>query len=225
MLVQNWMKSDPETVTSDTLVSEAKRLLTEKNLRALPVVDEGRLRGLITRANCLRAAEFVSRGQDPHEFDFFANRLKVKDLMFRRPATVNANDTMEHCLRRGQDEDISQFPVVEDDKLIGLISAAEIFGLAAHVLGAWDSWSGITLSPMIISKGTLGEIAGIIENTGGTLQSMFTVDENGSDLKRVILRFQADDFDAVGAALTDAGFTLLEACPEVQNNQNTSDAG
>ena len=77
MLVQNWMKSDPETVTSDTLVSEAKRLLTEKNLRALPVVDKGRLRGLITRANCLRAAEFVSRGQDPHEFDFFADRKSV----------------------------------------------------------------------------------------------------------------------------------------------------
>ncbi|MDP7599973.1 MAG: hypothetical protein QF605_01185, partial [Rhodospirillales bacterium] len=68
-------------------------------------------------------------------------------------------------------------------------------------------------------------IAGIIENSGGTLQSMFTVDENGSDLKRIILRFQAEDFDAVVAALTNAGFTLLEACPEVQNIQNTSDAG
>ena len=54
---------------------------------------------------------------------------------------------------------------------------------------------------------------------------MFTVDENSSDLKRIILRFQAEDFDAVVAALTNASFTLLEACPEVQNIQNTSDAG
>ncbi len=221
MIVRNWMKADPETVTSDTLVAEAKRTLIEKNLRVMPVVDDGDLRGVITRASCLRAAEFVSRGQDPHEFDYFANRLKVKDLMARRPATVDANDTMEHCLRRGQDEDISQFPVLEGGELVGIISASEIFSLAARVLGAWESWSGITLSPMVITDGVMTEIAQTLDSAGAILQSMFTVDENGGDLKKVILRFQADDFDGVMKALEDAGYTLLEACPEVQNNGAT----
>ncbi|MBO31671.1 MAG: protein stimulating phenylphosphate synthetase activity [Rhodospirillaceae bacterium] len=221
MIVRNWMKTDPETVTSDTLVADAKRTLIEKNLRVMPVVDHGDLRGVITRASCLRAAEFVSRGQDPHEFDYFVNRLKVKDLMARRPATVDANDTMEHCLRRGQDEDISQFPVLEGGELVGIISASEIFSLAARVLGAWESWSGVTLSPMVITDGVMSEIAKVVDDSGGTMQSMFSVDENGGDLKKIILRFQTDNFDGVMKALEDAGYTLLEASSEVQNNGAT----
>ena len=81
MIVRNWMKTNPETVHGDTLVLEAKRMLIEKNLRFMPAVDDGSLRGIVTRASCLRAAEHVSRGQDPHEFDYFANKLMVKDLI------------------------------------------------------------------------------------------------------------------------------------------------
>ena len=53
MMVRNWMQADPMTIPSDMLVSEAKRLLSENALHALPVVDGGRLRGLVTRANLL----------------------------------------------------------------------------------------------------------------------------------------------------------------------------
>ena len=67
------------------------------------MVDDGRLRGLITRANCLRAAHCVLRTQNTDELNFFSTRIKVKDLMVRNPATVEANDTMEHALQHGQE--------------------------------------------------------------------------------------------------------------------------
>ena len=63
MIVRNWMQANPMVVSGDTLLSEAKRVLTEHNLHGLPVVDGGRLRGLITRANCLRAAHFAPLAQ------------------------------------------------------------------------------------------------------------------------------------------------------------------
>src|ERR1019366_5332650 len=109
MIVRNWMQANPMTVPSDTLVSEAKRLLSENNLHALPVVDDGRLRGLVTRANLLRMGHFVLRTQDPNEFNFFVNRLKVRDIMVRRPATVQADETMQHCLIKGQELGVAQF--------------------------------------------------------------------------------------------------------------------
>jgi acetoin utilization protein AcuB len=136
MLVRDWMKPEPLTTAGDTLVTEAKRLLTENNLHALPVVDGGRLRGLVTRANVLRTGHFVTRTQNPDEFAFFATRLKVKDIMVRRPATVQANDTMELCLRRGRELGVAQFPVLDGDTLVGVISATEIFQLAAHCVAS-----------------------------------------------------------------------------------------
>ncbi|MCC6211939.1 MAG: CBS domain-containing protein [Burkholderiales bacterium] len=134
MIVRNWMKPDPVAVSGDMLVSEAKRLLAEQNLHALPVVDGGKLRGLVTRQILLRAGHYVLRTQDPDELDFFATRLKVKDVMVRNPATMDAADTMQHCLKKGRELGVAQFPVLEAGKVVGMISANEIFQLAAHCL-------------------------------------------------------------------------------------------
>jgi acetoin utilization protein AcuB len=132
MLVRNWMRADPVTIPGDTLVTEAKRLLADHNLHALPVVEGGRLRGLVTRHILLRAGHYVLRTQDPDELDFFATRLRVKDVMIRNPATVEAADTMQHCLRKGLQLGVAQFPVMEDGQVAGIITANEIFQLAAH---------------------------------------------------------------------------------------------
>lgn len=136
MMVRDWMQPDPMTISGELLVSEAKRLLSENNLHALPVVEGGRLRGLVTRANVLRTGHFMLRSQSGAEFDYFATRLKVKDIMVRNPATVQASDSMAHCLRKGQELGVAQFPVMEGEAVVGVISANEIFQLAAHCLGA-----------------------------------------------------------------------------------------
>jgi acetoin utilization protein AcuB len=137
MMVRNWMQANPMTIPSDTLVSDAKRLLSEHNLHALPVVDQGRLRGLVTRANMLRMGHFVLRKQDPDEFNFFVNRLRVRDVMVRNPATVSDEDSMQACLRRGRELQVAQFPVMHGDQVVGIITANEIFQLAAHCLSKW----------------------------------------------------------------------------------------
>ncbi len=138
MIVRNWMQNDPLTIPSDTLASEAKRLLLDKNLNALLVVDNGRLRGLVTRHNVMRMGHYVTRTQNPDEVSFFVNRLKVRDFMVRNPATVDANDTMEHCLEYGKELMVAQFPVMENGSVVGIISANEIFQLAAHLCGTME---------------------------------------------------------------------------------------
>lgn len=217
MIVRNWMQSNPAVIHSDTLLSEAKRMLTENNLHGLPVVDDGRLRGLITRANCLRAAHFALRTQDTDELNFFSNRLKVKDLMVRNPATIDANDTMEHCLRLGQELGVAQFPVMDRDQVVGVISANEIFSLAAHFLGAWEKRSGVTLAPVVLGPGVIGQITDIVEGAGAEVQAIYPIgkpeDINPQEhhRKRVIVRFHCADTRNVVKALEEAGFPVIES--------------
>lgn len=217
MIVRNWMQQNPTLVAGDTLLSEAKRILTEHNLQALPVVDDGRLRGMVTRQHCLRAAHFVARTQSADEYSFFANRLKVKDIMVRNPATVRATDTMEECLRRGQDLGVGQFPVIDDGKVVGVISSKEIFSLAAHFLGAWEKRCGITLGPMEMKPGTIGRIADLVEGAGAEVQAIYPIarSENGGNghphERKVIVRFHAAELKKVVAVLEAAGFRVIES--------------
>ena len=217
MMVRNWMQANPMTITSDTLASEAKRLLSENNLHALPVVDEGQLRGLVTRANLLRMGHFVLRTQDPDEFNFFVTRLKVKDIMVRNPATVEADETMEQCLLRGRELGVAQFPVVDGGQVVGVISANEIFQLAAHCLGAWERRSGVTLAPLELGPGVLGRIADTVEGTGAVLQALYPIGRREAHAdavelkKQVIIRFHAAEVSEVASALEAAGFAVIES--------------
>ena len=138
MLVRDWMKKTPTKIPSDTLVTEAKRLLIDNNLNAVLVVDNERLRGLITRHNIMRMSHYVMRTQNADEVSFFVDRLRVRDIMVRKPATVQAGDTIRQCLKYGNELMVAQFPVLEGEQVVGIISAKEIFQLAAHFAGALD---------------------------------------------------------------------------------------
>lgn len=217
MLVRNWMRPDPITVAPALLVSEAKRIISENNLHALPVVEGGRLRGLVTRANLLRMGHFVLHTQDPDEFNYFVTRVRVRDVMLRNPATVQASDPMDHCLRKGQELGVAQFPVLEGDTLVGIITANEIFQLVSHCLGAWEHSTGLTLAPVELGPGVLGRIASTCEAAGAVLQAIYPIgrlggrSEDGSAHKRVVVRFHAPDAPSVLSALRAAGFPVVEA--------------
>lgn len=222
MIVRNWMQTSPITIPSDTLASEAKRLLSENNLHGLAVVDNGRLRGLVTRANMLRMGNFVLRTQSTDEVSFFVNRLRVRDVMIRNPATMQVDDTMEYSLQKAQELRVSQFPVMEGERVVGIISATELFHLATHLMGAWERRTGVTLKPVKLGPGVLGEIADIVEATGAVLQAIYPLrrhdkeSHEGYPEKKVILRFQSQQVADVVSALEAAGFPVDEVGAQKQ---------
>lgn len=214
MIVRNWMQRSPTLIGGDLRLAEAEEMLTELEQSALPVVDDGRLRGLLTRRHCLRSAHFVARTQSADEYDFYVQRLKVKDVMCRRPATIQATDTMEECLRRGQDLGVGQFPVLDGTRVVGVIGSTQVFLLAAHLLGAWERRSGLALGPLPIQPGTIGRIADLVEGAGAEVLALYPIAHaaSGSEAaqSKVIVRFRGGSMAKVTAVLVAAGFPLME---------------
>lgn len=192
------------------LLAEAYRIFSDKSVRAMPVVEDGTLRGLLTRAHCLRAVENIARTQDNHEFDYFTNRLKVKDIMVRSPATIEATDTMEYCMRVGQENGNSQFPVLDNGKVVGIITATEIFSMAAQLIGAWDHCSGVTLQVNTDSPVDMNRLATLVDEGGARLQSMYPLRVEGEQHRRIVVRFETDNLDAMLKIFENEGFAVLE---------------
>ena len=132
--------------------------------------------------------------------------------MVRNPATVDALDTMEACLQKGQELKVGQFPVMEDGEVVGLISASEIFALAAHFLGAFERRSGVTLGPMAIEPGTIGRVTDLVEGSGAEVVALYPINAERppSSLKKLIVRFHGPT-PAVSAALEAAGYAVIES--------------
>ncbi len=192
------------------LLAEAFRIFSDQSVRAVPVVENGALRGLLTRAHCLRAAENVARTQDNYEFEYFTNKLKVKDIMVRNPATIEASDTMEYCMRIGQEDGKSQFPVLDNGKVVGIITATEIFSMAAQVIGAWADSSGVTLQTATINAEDMNRIATIVDEGGARLQSIYPLSKEGEKHRRIVVRFETDKPDAMVKMFEHEGFAVLD---------------
>lgn len=211
MFVKNWMQSHQVTIGSNALAVEAVMLIREHNLKMLPVVDEGRLRGVVHRRDLSEAAQCVSGSGDLCEMNYFCNKLKVKDVMVRMPVTVSIDDTVEDTLIKGKEMMMSTFPVMDADQVVGVVSDREIFVTLFKLLEAGEERTRITLADVQLEKGTLLRILQAVDENGGTARAIFTVPQNHGPKVRVVLRLDSDEPDKIVNALKDLGYKILES--------------
>lgn len=210
MIVKNWMLPMPYSVSSDTLAVEAAQLIADQRLKMLPVIDEGRLRGIVHRRDLSEAMRCVTGSGDVCEMNYFCKKLKVKDVMVRMPVTVSVDDTVEETLVKGRQMMMSTFPVLDGDNVVGMVSDREIFVTLYKVLQAGMERTRITLSDVTLEPGTLAQILKIVEENGGLPHSIFTVPQDKNGKVRVMLRIETKESDRIHRALTESGFTILE---------------
>lgn len=210
MIIKNWMQKDPITISSDTLASEATKIFDEHRVRFIPVVDGGKLRGILPRRDLRYASSWVTATQSIHEVNFFNTRLKVKDLMVRKPITLSIHDTVETALSKGAKLGRTFFPVMDGERLVGTTSDIDIFNSLYQILGVGKELSGITLDADQLEGNDIKKIVQEITLTGGALHSLFTLKLPDSHEKRLVLLFEAEDPKRVMSAIEKKGYRVVE---------------
>ncbi|MBT8764248.1 CBS domain-containing protein [Desulfohalobiaceae bacterium Ax17] len=139
MLIKDWMTKDVITVTPDTSMMKASKILKDKNIRRLPVVDErGKLVGIVTDRDIKEASPSKATTLDVHELYYLLSEIKVKDIMTPNPYTININDTVEKAAAKMLDKKIEGLPVVDDDQnVVGIITDTDIFKVLVNITGVY----------------------------------------------------------------------------------------
>jgi len=210
MIIKNWMKKDPITVTGDMLASEAKALFNQHKMPFIPVVENGRLRGILSGKDLREAASSVTGTQSIHEMNHFNNRLKVKDLMVRKPITLTAEDEVEKALTIGRTFSRSFFPILENEKLVGAISDRELSRSLYEILGVDDKLSGIVLEMAEPYGANIKKIVMSIFAEGSELMGFFTLKDPETNKRRLLLRFDTVYFERIKAVIEQAGSSVIE---------------
>ena len=196
------------------LVSEANRILSENNLHALPVVDGGRLRGLVTRANLLRMGHFVLRTQNADEFNFFVTRLEGERHHGAQPCHGAGRATpWSIACCEGQAAGRGAVSGARRRARGGRdLGQRDLRSSPPHCLGAWERRSGVTLAPVELGPGVLGRIADVAEAAGAVPQALYPIGPHhedpghGAAEKKVDIRFHAPEVGDIVSALEAAGF-------------------
>jgi acetoin utilization protein AcuB len=196
MLVGKRMTKNPVTITPDDYLAKAQGKMWEGKFRALPVIKDGRLVGIITDRDLRQHAGYLEK-------------TKVNEAMTEAVVTATPQTTFEEAAAIMLKQKISALPVVEDGKLTGIITTSDILRVFLDVMGV--SEEGSVRIDLLLEKEAhdLADASKIISSTGGEILSMGTYREQWGDNPVCYVRLRATDPDLVANALKRKGFTVL----------------
>ena len=157
MFVKEWMTADPRTVSSSTSVMEAMQLLRKGGYRRLPVVDEGALVGLVTDRDLKEATPAVTN-TSIYELNYSLSKLRVGDVMVKDVFSVSPEDPVERAALLMEENKVSGLPVVEGDKVVGIVTISDILATFVNVLGLLEGGTRVTLE-LPDAPGILAQVA------------------------------------------------------------------
>jgi acetoin utilization protein AcuB len=135
MNVRDYMKSPVFTVTPDTLIDNAIETMREKHVRRLPVVENGKLVGLVTR-NMI--GEAIPPSPTPLTFwgiHYALSCMKVRDVMISDVIAVHPDDAIKEVVTISEKHRIGTFPVVDaDGNLVGILTNTDLLHILAKLL-------------------------------------------------------------------------------------------
>ncbi|MCK5915595.1 MAG: CBS domain-containing protein, partial [Deltaproteobacteria bacterium] len=195
MFVKYWMKSNPVTISADTLVIDAKKLMKNNKIRRLPVMQGEKLVGIVTLADLREAQPSQATSLSIHELNYLLAKMTISEIMTREVITCPPDMTMEKAAVRGTKYGIGALPVVENGKLIGIITESDIYRAFLQMLGATHRDSTrITLENFSKNQDELIKIIEILDDLNGILVSMALVDDVPIEGKRELV-FRVKDVD------------------------------
>jgi acetoin utilization protein AcuB len=181
MLVKNWMSKDVVTVDAEDSMQHAINAMKEHSIRLLPVLRKGKLVGVVTDRDLKRASPSDATTLDVHELLYLIARIKIKDVMTKKPITVLENHTVEEAAEVLLKNSISGVPVLNDQgQVVGVITQHDLFKVLIALTGFGQR--GIQFAFLLEDRpGSIKEVTDIIRSYGGRIVSIMSSQENAPD--------------------------------------------
>ena len=166
MIIERRMTRNPVTATPDMSIAEASNLMKQEKVHRLPVLDKDKkLVGILTEKDILYATPSPASSLSIHEMAYLLSKLTVKKLMSKNVITITKNTTVEEAARMMVDRDLSSLPVLDGDKLIGIVSKSDMFKILLELFGARHF--GVRVSFVVDDKpGTIAKISQALSEAG-----------------------------------------------------------
>ena len=194
------------TITSDTLIIKADRMMEENRLWILLVVEDGKLKGYVAKEDIRAALPSGATTFSKHELNYLFSKLTVKDLVRREMPTVTPETEIEVAAKIMYDRDLAGLAVVDgDNRLKGYISRGSMLAVLVEEMGLELGGSRIAIE-VEERKGVMAELSRLFLDLGVNILSTSTFYRDNKRL--IVFRVRADDMDAVVKVIADKGYKI-----------------
>jgi acetoin utilization protein AcuB len=212
MFVKEFMTPDPITITPDTAVPAALRLMGEKKIRRLPVVDNhGKLVGIVSDKDLLHASPSPATSLAIWEITDLMAKLKVEKVMTRSVISVTEDTPLEEAALIMADKRIGSLLIMRDKKLVGIITESDLFRVLTELLGGRRSGLRMTIA-VTGAKGTMAKLTNAIFAANGDIVGLGVKEiPNADDLHwEIMLKVQDVAKDKLVALIEQESAELID---------------
>lgn len=210
MFVANRMSKNPLTVTPETRVDDASAIMKRSKVRRLPVVQEGRLVGFLTRQDLATVTPSPATTLSKYEINSLLSKICVKDVMSTNVISIKSDATIEEAALLMAQNKIGALPVVSEvGAVVGVITDTDIFRTFVDIMGLADGKSRITIS--VDNKvGAIKDISGIFSEEGLNIDSLVTCKKTDGKYE-ILIRGDFENLDDINRRLTAHGYDVIHS--------------
>jgi acetoin utilization protein AcuB len=201
--VRDAMTREVVTLGPEASAAQALGLCRVNNIRHLPIVERGRLVGLVSD----RDLRDVSPPRGTADEENTLGWVRVRDIMSTELLTIHPLDTIEHAARELYDRRIGCLPVVADGQLAGIITSSDMMRTLIELIGAHGvgSWVEVEVPN---EPGALAGVTEVIRERHVNIAGVFLAPASRATYRTIVLRLETTDPSNVAASLTAAGYVV-----------------
>ena len=212
MFVRSYMTADPICISPDDNFHQAMHALRKHKIRHLPVLERDRLVGIVVESDLLSNQPSPATTLSLFEIYSLLESLRVRQIMSRPVYTVEGDCPLDGAACIMVNQKISCLPVMDGEKLIGIITETDIFRAFVEILGGDEEGMRFTLR-VPDRVGELALIANRIAEAGGNILAITTSKVHEDGYGKVMIKETGSNKEALLQLEQGTGVEILDVRP------------
>jgi CBS domain-containing protein len=124
--VRDLMTQNPTTLDRNETLDLAESIMNLGRIRHLPVIEDGRIVGIVSQRDLFRSALITALGFGRKTTDTLIKTIKIKEIMTKKVVTISPEANIKDAARLMIDKKIGCLPVVEGDRRVGIVTETDM---------------------------------------------------------------------------------------------------
>ena len=206
LLVRDWMTGNLVTLSPKASVAEALTLCRERRIRHIPIVEEGRLIGIVSDRDLRDASPALGDAERASTLQ----EIRVGDVMTREVSTTVPEEFIENVAQEMYELKIGSLPVVaeeDEEKLLGIVTSSDVIRALVTLAGLPEP--GYRIEVRAPNRaGILVEVAGKFQDLGADIFSVLSDPDRRSGNRTMVFQLVSADPSSVMEGLKMAGYEV-----------------